>query len=176
MSAPETNMTLPANRPALPENWVAKIFDHMSGLYGSKFSDLWRGSDLGTVRRMWAEKLSGFATMPKAIKEALDALDDKPYPPTLPEFLAMCREAGRRHEGNKPSIEYKPTQEEQARAADVIRKVSARIATDTRDHKAWARKLKVRHESGEILSLIQVNAYKEALAEESEEVAEALAA
>ena len=48
--------------------------------------------------------------------------------------------------------------------------------TNTHDYKAWARKLKARHESGEVLSLIQVNAYKEALAEESEEVAEALAA
>ena len=157
------------SQPPLPESWIGRIFDHMSGLYGSKFSDLWRGSDLGTVRRIWAEKLAGFADMPKAIKEALDALDDKPYPPTLPEFLALCREAGRRLDGHKPAIEYRPTAEEQARADALIKKAAERMTKiDRRDHKEWAKRLKERHEAGEILSLIQVNAYQEALADDYE--------
>ena len=45
----------------------------MAGLYGSKFADLWNGSNMETVQRLWAEKLGGFKTMPGAIKEALDA-------------------------------------------------------------------------------------------------------
>lgn len=141
----------------------------MSGLYGSKFSDLWRGSDLSTVRRMWAEKLAGFADIPKAIKEALDALDDKPFPPTLPEFLALCREAGRRHETHKPAIEYKPTAEEQAKADAIIRAAAESISRPKHDHKAWAKKLKARHEAGEVLSLTQVNAYREALEVQDDE-------
>lgn len=163
MNAP-TNETSLARPSVLPDSWITKIFDHMSGLYGSKFADLWRGSDLETVRRTWASKLAGFADMPKAIKEALDALDDKPYPPTLPEFLALCREAGRRLEAPKVAIEYKPTPEEQAKADEMIRKAAERMTkADSRDHLEWAKKLKERHESGEALSLIQVNAYKEAL-------------
>lgn len=124
----------------LPDSWIGRIFDHMSGLYGSKFSDLWRGSDLNTVRRMWAEKLAGFASMPKAIKEALDALDDKPYPPTLPEFLALCREAGRRHDGHKPAIEYKPTAEENERAEIAAKSLRKIVTQDSRDHLSWARR------------------------------------
>ena len=136
-------MILPESRSVshdpLPDSWIGRIFDHMSGLYGSKFSDLWRGSDLGTVRRIWAEKLAGFASMPKAIKEALDALDDKPFPPTLPEFLALCREAGRRHGGNKPAIEYKPTAEEKERAEIAAKEIKKIVAKDDRDYMAWAK-------------------------------------
>ena len=146
-------MTSLANRAALPESWVSRIFDHMSGLYGSKFSDLWRGSDLATVQRLWAEKLAGFAPMPKAIKSALDALDDKPFPPTLPEFLSLCRDAARRLDEPKVAIEYKPTAEEQAKADEVIRKAAERMTkTDSRDHRDWANKLQKRHESGEALA------------------------
>ena len=71
----EPSETLPANRSALPESWVERIFDHMLGLYGAKFSDLWGGTNLDTVQRIWSQKLSGFREMPGAIKEALNALE-----------------------------------------------------------------------------------------------------
>ena len=138
MNAPQNETSL-ARPSALPDSWVTKIFDHMSGLYGSKFADLWNGSNIDSVRRMWAVKLAGFADMPKAIKEALDALDDKPFPPTLPEFLALCREAGRRHGGNKPAIEYKPTAEEKERAEIAAKEIKKIVAKDDRDYMAWAK-------------------------------------
>lgn len=104
--------------------------------------------------------------MPGAIKEALDSLDSKPYPPTLPEFLAMCREAAPRHQVKPAAIEYKPTPEEQSAAAEVIRKASKSIQrAPANDFKDWAKKLKARHESSEFLSLIQVKSYQEALAD-----------
>jgi hypothetical protein len=165
----EPNETSQANRSALPDSWIGRIFDHMSVLYGSRFADLWRGSDLDTIRRMWAEKLAGFRSMPGAIKEALDSLDSKPYPPTLPEFLAMCREAAPRHQIKPVMIGYQPTAEDQARAQEIIRTAAERIRGDERDHKAWAKKLKARDEAGEKLSLLQVEAYKEALATETEQ-------
>lgn len=169
MNLPATNEISQANRAALPDSWIERIFKKMSVNYGSKFADLWRGTDPVDMKNEWAYKLAGFADMPKEIKEALDALDDKPYPPTLPEFLALCREAGRRIDGHKPAIEYRPTAEEQARADALIKKAAERMTKiDRRDHKEWAKKLKARHESGEILSLIQVNAYREALADEYE--------
>lgn len=121
----------------LPDSWIAKIFDHMSGLYGSKFADLWNGSSMETVQRLWAEKLGGFKSMPGAIKEALDALDSKPFPPTLPEFLSMCREAGRRHSAPVQALGYTPTPEEQARAAEIIAKAADRMTESRRDYRAW---------------------------------------
>lgn len=122
----------------------------------------------------WARKLGGFSDMPDAIKAVLEHLPSEP--PSLPEFVNLCRDAGRRLSENTQKLEYKLTAEEKKRADEQAKKLSSVILDSKRDHKAWARKLKARHESGEILSLIQVNAYKEALAEESEEVAEALAA
>ena len=160
----QTSGTSLARPSALPDAWVGKIFDHMSGLYGSKFADLWNGSNVESVRRTWAVKLAGFADMPKAIKEALDALDSKPYPPTLPEFIALCREAGRRHAEPLAAIEYKPTPEEQQKADEMIRKAAKSITTDKRDHRAWIDALLRRQENGEKLSAVQLNAIKEAMA------------
>lgn len=161
----------------LPDSWIERLFERMSGLYGSKFSALWEGSNPEVVRRVWAEKLAGFQTMPGAIKEALDALDSKPFPPTLPEFIALCREAAPRHQPQIQAIEYKPTAEELEAAAETIRKASESIRrAPSHDFKAWAKKLKERDEAGETLSLIQVQAYREALAEKSEPVVQELAA
>lgn len=139
MNAPQNGTSL-ARPESLPDSWVTKIFDHMSGLYGSKFADLWSGSNIDSVRRMWAVKLAGFADMPKAIKEALDALDDKPFPPTLPEFIALCREAGRRYGGNKLALEYKPTPEERERAEHAAKEVKKIVTQNARDCLDWAKK------------------------------------
>ena len=165
MNAPAVpNETSPANRSALPDSWIGRVFDHMSGLYGSRFADLWRGTDPETVRRMWDEKLAGFREMPGAIKEALDSLDSKPYPPTLPEFLQMCREAAPRHLNKPVMLSYTQTPEDRAKAQEIARTVVEKIVeTDNREHKAWAKRLKARDEASERLSLTQVSAYREAL-------------
>ncbi len=138
------NVTLPERRDvshnSLPDSGIERIFMQMSVLYGSKLSGLWSGSNLEDVKHGWAEKLGGFREMPGAINEALDALDSKPYPPTLPEFIALCRESARRHQGHVKAIDYKPTAEEQERANETIQKVSKNISTaDSRDHLAWAK-------------------------------------
>lgn len=135
------NATSPANHFALPESWVARIFDHMAALYGSKFADLWRGTDASAVRRKWAEKLGGFHDKPEAIKSALDALDERPFPPTLPEFIGLCRDAARRIGPTTAALPHRLTPEEQdcaekaaAMAKDALRKAGER------DHLAWAKK------------------------------------
>lgn len=148
----------------LPESWIARIFDHMSALYGSKFADLWRGTDPESMRRVWATKLSGFSDQPNAIKQALDALDAKPFPPTLPEFLTMCREAGQRGLDAPKALPHYPTPDEIARAEEAAQKVRETVAKmPSRDHLAWAKDLKKRHEAGEKLAFLQVKMYREAL-------------
>lgn len=98
------NATSPANARVLPDGWVVRIFERMSAMYGSKFSDLWSGVDPASIRAVWADKLGGFAQRPEIIKAALDSCDDKPWPPTLPEFLAACREAARRSPVQVPAL------------------------------------------------------------------------
>ncbi len=87
--------TLPARPCALPDPWIERIFGHMEALYGARFLDAWRGTDLDAVRATWARRLAGFIDQPQRIRFALDALDAKPFPPTLPEFLELCRQAPR---------------------------------------------------------------------------------
>lgn len=68
----------------------------MATLYGSLFLDRWREVDPRSLRETWAVELAGFRDKPEAIRDALAALRDVPLPPTLPEFMAMCRIAAKR--------------------------------------------------------------------------------
>jgi hypothetical protein len=58
-------------------------------LYGAAFARQWDGTNLSDVKIVWAEKLGGF-TAPH-IGAALNACDERLYPPNLPEFIDLCR-------------------------------------------------------------------------------------
>ena len=103
------NATSQARPSALPDAWIDRLFGHMAALYGSKFADLWGASDTASVKAMWAEKLAGFADSPGCIKAALSALDDRPLPPTLPEFLVLCRNAAKRIGDGVQALPHKLT-------------------------------------------------------------------
>ena len=84
----------------LPDAWIQKIFSTMQGYYGARWLNMWKlnqtlpnGEDVGIVNAMrtWAENLGGFADHPECLKHALKILPSEP--PTLPQFLDMCRKA-----------------------------------------------------------------------------------
>lgn len=83
------NATSLANPSALPESWIERLFLRFSAMYGSKFADLWRGCDLASVKALWAEELAGYAA--DEIKRGIDCCKTRDWPPTLPEFLKLCR-------------------------------------------------------------------------------------
>lgn len=95
MNAPLTPSTLkhaastdwPAE--AVPQSWVDNLFARMSALYGSKFADLWRSTDLQQVRRTWGLELAGLSN--DELRAGVAALRNRPFPPTLPELIALCR-------------------------------------------------------------------------------------
>lgn len=137
----QANATSQANHCALPDSWITKIFGHLEALYGSKFADLWRGTDPAAVRRMWAEKLGGFKDMPEAIKQALDSLDERPFPPTLPEFIHLCRDAARRIGSSLAALPHHMTPEEKAKADDAAGVALAAMKQMAgKDHMDWAKK------------------------------------
>ena len=89
-------------RQPLPAIWINKIFATMQGHYGSRFVNMWKtgdalpnGQDAGyaNAQRTWAEKLAGFEEHPECIKYVLESLPETP--PTLPQFLELCRRAPR---------------------------------------------------------------------------------
>lgn len=84
-----TNVTSQASPSALPESWVERLFSRFSAMYGSKFADLWRGTNIDHVKALWAEELGGFGG--DEIKRGVDACKTRDWPPTLPEFLKLCR-------------------------------------------------------------------------------------
>lgn len=137
----------------LPASWVEKIFRRMQGYYGSIWVDRWKSGesqqtpqglvDVGMLNAkvVWAEELGGFSDTPEAIGKALDACKGLKFPPTLPEFLALCREEAGRPKPAK-QIEYTPTAEDRQRQQDA----AERIAQEARakqarcfDGLAWAR-------------------------------------
>lgn len=60
-------------------------------MYGSKFLDLWRDVDHVKLKQAWAEELAGYTAA--EVKRGLDLCKTKSptFPPTMPDFLVMCR-------------------------------------------------------------------------------------
>lgn len=134
----------------LPERWVAKIFRELQGNYGSRFLNQWKtgqaledGTDAGIRNAMqaWSKKLGGFADMPSVLSAVLACLPEEP--PSLPEFVSLCRNQASRFAGGTARLEHKPTPEEKARADEAAKR--AREATSAPqpkgDPKAWAKRI-----------------------------------
>lgn len=132
--------------------------------------DMWRsgqadtnGDDVGlqNAMDMWAEKLAGFRERPDAIRRVLDTLPK--HPPTLPEFVELCRTSCPKQEVKAlPAPEVPPSVIE-ARQAEA-QAIAARVAGNV-PGKAWAHKLRARYLAGDRLMMAQVSLASDALGE-----------
>lgn len=68
---------------------VEALFSEFEALYGIRFADMWKGTDIAHVKQVWAKALSGLAV--REIRNGLDRCRFKDWPPSLPEFLSLCR-------------------------------------------------------------------------------------
>ncbi|WP_288637159.1 hypothetical protein [uncultured Oxalobacter sp.] len=68
---------------------VEALFSEFEALYGVRFADMWRGTDIAYVKSLWAKALSGLTV--REVRFGLDQCRFKPWPPSLPEFLGLCR-------------------------------------------------------------------------------------
>ena len=75
----------------LPMAWIEKLFDRMVSLYGHKFLDMWRDADLQSVKETWAHELGKLSR--DEIARGANALMTQEWPPTLPQFIKLCRPA-----------------------------------------------------------------------------------
>lgn len=140
----------------LPIEWVDKLFQKFALVYGIDVAKRYSGLDPAAVKQEWSSCLGGFRDRPDAIKFALDHLPSDRCP-TMLQFRDLCRQA--------PPAAYKALPEPKADKF-VVTKEMAKLVKDAftpGDPKAWAYKLKARHEKGEALSLIQIKKYTEAL-------------
>jgi hypothetical protein len=110
--------TSPESPSVLPEAWIEKLFQRFEDYYGAKWAAQYGSFPRERVKRTWAEELAGFAAKPECITSALSAQKSSPFPPTLPEFLGLCREALRRiGDDVKPMLTHKVDHARQAEFA-----------------------------------------------------------
>ena len=50
---------------------------------------MWKNVDHAMLKQAWAEDLAGLKA--EEIKTGLEACKTKPWPPSLPEFIELCR-------------------------------------------------------------------------------------
>jgi len=70
------------------------LFARFTAFYGSqKVGTMWVDAGMAEVKAVWAEQLARFE--PASIAGALQRLVDSgnQWPPTLPEFVELCRQA-----------------------------------------------------------------------------------
>jgi hypothetical protein len=85
------------------EKWVRALFQRFSTMYGSKFTTMWADVPMEAVIATWREDLAGVT--PEQVRKALDHLKaNNPFPPTLPEFLGLCRQ----HRMKAANVVYLP--------------------------------------------------------------------
>jgi hypothetical protein len=88
---------LPANLPknerlsAIPDAWIDRLFLRLSGMYGNRFADMWRGIEIAEVKLCWSQELAEFRG--ETIGNAIKLLVNNKFPPTLPEFIQHCIDA-----------------------------------------------------------------------------------
>lgn len=74
---------------AVPQRWVEALFSKMSAFYGSRFADMWRGTNTNEVQKAWAIELGKISS--SQLKAGVEALTAFTKPPTLPEFIEHCK-------------------------------------------------------------------------------------
>jgi len=92
-----------------------QIHQKLAAIWGTRFLAMWRGADMRQVFATWDESLSHVD--PERIQRALVDCQNAENPPTLPEFLRLCRAQPAASDHGAPQLPYVgvPTTREQAR-------------------------------------------------------------
>jgi len=149
---------------ALPSEWISRLFSRFQAIYGNRTQTMWKDADPDEVRSVWADSLARFEAVD--IKRALETMmmvaAYAEYPPTLPQFAAMCRDAKSVRSQGMPKVVHRygrPGPDVMA----MIHELTADPVNRKRDPKDWARKLIKRDADGEMVNLYALNSAREAL-------------
>lgn len=130
---------------AAPRHWVAALFEKMTRMWGNTFLDKWRDVDLEGVMVEWGKGLRKLSTA--ELKAGVDALMTMKFPPSLPEFYALCK-ARRLVEAATESVKLTDqTKADPARVKanlEAIRNVSAAFRQQKEPSAKWAFRLLIR--------------------------------
>ncbi|MFU1907703.1 hypothetical protein [Bordetella avium] len=67
----------------------ALVINEMRLMYGTKFGQQWQGLTARELKDSWDQKLSGLTE--REVRTGLTACLTRDWPPSLPEFLRLCR-------------------------------------------------------------------------------------
>lgn len=70
-------------------DWIDRLWERFVTRYGSKFTDMWKGIDPDNLKQAWSEELAGYTA--DELRRGLELCKAKDWPPTLPEFMKLCR-------------------------------------------------------------------------------------
>lgn len=73
----------------IPDNWIDALFAKMSTYYGNKFADMWRDSSMQAIKSVWSQELRKLSK--EDFARGANALMTQEWPPTLPQFIKLCR-------------------------------------------------------------------------------------
>jgi len=75
--------------PCLSAEQMGRIVVHLQTTYGRKFGQQWEGVSIDAFKATWARALADLTA--QEIEVGLAACMLRPWPPTLPEFMLLCR-------------------------------------------------------------------------------------
>jgi hypothetical protein len=134
-----TTSTAPQNASgSLPTAWVDRLFERLHALYGRRWLAMWTDIPMPQVKAAWADALTGCSA--DEIRQALNHLSqNERFPPTAPEFSALCRTYRIRPEGRLALSPPRSREDIDPRVrAEIAKWLTAGRKRDPRD---WARSI-----------------------------------
>ena len=95
------NETSQPKSSALPDGAIDRLFHRFEAMYGAKVGEAWKGCDLRNVKAVWAETLGLFSR--DQLSAGISGCMGRDWPPTLPEFVKLCRQANPNAPGGHPT-------------------------------------------------------------------------
>lgn len=80
------------NEPLIPKEWIERLFLRFQAVYGSRATAMWNEVPKADLMDAWRDGLAGHRG--EDIAGAVDLLPSRfpEWPPTLGEFLGLCRD------------------------------------------------------------------------------------
>lgn len=145
---------------AMPDDWVNAIFTKLSLVYGARFKSMYSGHEVEQVRADWAHELDGIGG--ESINYALHNLPTL-HPPNVLQFRELCRQC-------RPAMRQALPPPRGARMSPAVKaklqQCVERMRSAPRDHLAGARSLRDKERRGILLTRVQREFWRIALANE----------
>jgi hypothetical protein len=78
-------------QPSVPIQWVERLFSRMQACYGNRFLDMFANANMDDVKVVWGQQM--YLLTKDELCRGVAALMTRDWPPSLPEFVKLCKPA-----------------------------------------------------------------------------------